>query len=71
MQLTLARPHKSIRSLDPVELPEFAILIGRNGVGKTHFLEALNDGAIAVSDIPSGDIELYDPALFTSGLEAR
>ena len=70
MQLTLARPHKSVLSLDPVELPDFAVLIGRNGVGKTHPLEALKEGAAVASDIPASEVEMYDFATFSPGNSA-
>ena len=70
MRLTLARPHKSVLGLDPVELPDFAVLIGRNGVGKTHLLEALKEGAAVASDIPASEVEMYDFATFSPGNSA-
>ena len=71
MQISLARVHRSIKSLAPVELPDFAVLIGRNGVGKTQLLEALAKGAATASDIPASEVEMYDFASFSPGKSAK
>ena len=42
MRIELRQPYKSIATLETEDLPDFAILIGRNGAGKTQLLEALN-----------------------------
>ena len=60
MRIDLQNPHKSITTLTTGELPDFAVLIGRNGAGKTQLLEALNEGQAKVSGIRSEAIELYD-----------
>ena len=46
MKIELKQRHKSITDLNTEELPDFAILIGRNGAGKTQLLEALNEGTV-------------------------
>jgi hypothetical protein len=51
MKLIFRRPYKSIRSLDPLELPNFVVLTGVNGAGKSHLLEALETGAVSVDGI--------------------
>ena len=35
MKIELKQRHKSITDLNTEDLPDFAVLIGRNGVGKT------------------------------------
>ena len=70
LSIKLSRAHKSIMSLDATELPDFAILIGRNGVGKTHLLEALDNGAVAAAGIQATDVEMYDFASFSPGNSA-
>ena len=60
MRIDLQNPHKSITTLTTGELPDFAVLIGRNGAGKTQLLEALKEGHAEVSGIRVEDIELYD-----------
>ena len=58
MQLTFRSPHLSIKSLDAPPLPSFAVLIGRNGVGKTQLLGAIKNGS--VSSLEKWTIEQYD-----------
>lgn len=60
MRLDFKNRHLSIKSLPSFELPNFAVLIGRNGVGKTQLLDAVKDGNISVAGIPTQEIEKYD-----------
>ena len=64
MQLDFKHRHLSIKSLTAVELPNFAVLIGRNGVGKTQLLDAVKNGHISVADMPTQEIEKYDMDTF-------
>ena len=66
MKIKLNQPYKSIATLAPNELPDFAVLIGRNGAGKTQLLTALKEGRAHVPGIAVDDIELYDMASFSS-----
>lgn len=47
MQITIKQKHKSIEPPCEFELPNFSVLTGKNGSGKTHLLEAManNDKA--------------------------
>lgn len=61
-QLRFAIPFKSIVSFDGVELPSFVVLTGKNGSGKSHFLQGIKQGKIActlTNDI-NKDIRLFD-----------
>ena len=60
MKIELNQPHLSIKKLATVDLPDFTVLIGRNGVGKTHLLEAIKSGRASISGIPISEIEKYD-----------
>ena len=60
MRIELRQRYKSIGTLSTEELPDFAVLIGRNGAGKTQILEALNEGRAKVPGIGAEEIELYD-----------
>jgi AAA15 family ATPase/GTPase len=51
MRLTFIRPHKSITSFPTVEVPDFVILTGVNGAGKTHLVEAIDNGSMQVDNI--------------------
>jgi AAA15 family ATPase/GTPase len=55
MRLKLIRKHKSITSLQEIELPNFVILTGVNGAGKTHFIEAIENGSIQLDNIDLND----------------
>ncbi len=69
-QISLSRAYKCIQKLDTVSLPDFAVLIGRNGVGKTQLLEALAGGAAVASGVSREGIEMYDFASFTPAKSA-
>ena len=64
MRLELIHPYLSIKAMDTTDLPEFAVLIGRNGVGKTQLLDAVAKGRVAVSGISTEEIHKYDIKTF-------
>ena len=66
MKLKFAQPHKSIdqnieRDLEGLDFPNFSIITGTNGSGKTHLLEAIKDGNIIME---SEDISPYGPSIY-------
>lgn len=54
--------YKSINSLPEAELPDLVVLTGRNGSGKTHLLEAIQNGAISSSlvAVTNKDVALFN-----------
>ena len=46
MKIEVVRQYKSIKSLPDISLPDFTILTGTNGSGKTHLLEGITAGYI-------------------------
>ena len=42
MKITIKKEYKSLRSLQTFELPNFCMLTGKNGSGKSHLLEAIS-----------------------------
>jgi energy-coupling factor transporter ATP-binding protein EcfA2 len=62
MKVTFAKPHLSIEAFPECELPEFTLITGRNGCGKTHLLQAIKAGNVTTSVAPSheNDIRFYD-----------
>lgn len=53
MQLTFSQPHLSIVDFPPASLPQFTLITGVNGAGKTHLLKAIDEGKIRVDVAPS------------------
>ena len=64
MRIELKQPHKSIEALTTEDLPDFAVLIGCNGAGKTQILDALKEGKATIADIAVDEIEEYDMVTF-------
>ena len=64
MRIELNHPYKAIATLTTEELPDLAILIGRNGAGKTQLLEALKQGVAVIPGICAHEIEMHDMLSF-------
>lgn len=62
MKLSFRNPYLSITSLPECDLPKFTVLTGVNGSGKTHLMQAILNGHIAVSAISDHctDVRYYD-----------
>ena len=60
MHVELKHTIPPIKQMGKFELPDFAVLIGRNGVGKTQLLKAIASGSVVVSGVSPSDIEKYD-----------
>ena len=67
MHVSLKHPYLSIKEMGGFDLPGFAVLIGKNGVGKTQVLAGISNGQLDVSNVAPPDIELYDSNSFHSG----
>ncbi|MER9299342.1 ATP-binding protein [Mesorhizobium sp. M0621] len=50
--LSFKRSHASINSFPPTTLPDFTLITGPNGSGKTHLLQALNLGFVRTDAAP-------------------
>lgn len=64
MKIKLKSPYKSIETLATEELPDFAVLIGCNGAGKTQLLEALGAGHAVVPGVSGDEINLFNKDSF-------
>lgn len=49
IELSLQNPHKSIRAFPTASIPSFCLITGINGTGKTHLLEAIEEGKFRVA----------------------
>jgi len=61
MKISISQKHKSIPENLEFELPDFCILTGKNGSGKSHLLEAIANNAI--SSVTSEGIAIRDVLL--------
>lgn len=63
-KLSFSSIHKSITGLNEIELPNFVVLTGKNGSGKTHLLTAIIEGKVISSLVTdrSLDVRLFDSA---------
>ena len=64
MKISFAKKHKSIGPFEPIALPDFAILTGVNGSGKSHLLEAISNGSATVEGIALQHIVLFNYETF-------
>ena len=64
IQIEFKSPYLSIKSLKSAELPDFTVLIGRNGIGKTQLLEAIEKGQVTVSNFLPSEIKMYNLGSF-------
>ena len=60
MKLSFANNHISICQFDTVELPDFVVLTGRNGSGKTHLLQAIKAGHCNLDDFQPHEIQYFN-----------
>ncbi|MBN8179979.1 ATP-binding protein [Roseibium aggregatum] len=59
MKLTFENEYKSIPKGGEIDLPNFVVLSGVNGSGKSHFFEAIQQGSIKVSPPPLQNKIIY------------
>lgn len=64
MKLSFAHQHVSIQPFDAIELPDFVLLTGRNGSGKTHLLEAIKAGGCKLDDFQPHEIQYFNYQTF-------
>lgn len=62
MKLSFVRRHLSIKDFPTTCIPNFTLLTGTNGAGKTHLLQAIHQGAIEAEgeEISKDEIRLFD-----------
>ena len=60
IRIKFQQPYLSIKNLNEIDLPDFTMLIGRNGVGKTHLLQAIQQGHVSVAGISHSEMAMYD-----------
>lgn len=64
MQLQFKNKHISIDQFNPVEIPDFVVLTGVNGSGKSHLLDAIDKRHVAVAGMEQAHIVLFNYETF-------
>ncbi len=69
ISLHFAKPHKAIFGLPKTDVPDFAVITGVNGSGKSQLLEAIKNGAIKTDGVQANDadIRLFNWATLVPG----
>ena len=65
MKIIFKQQYISITQFAPIEVNDFSILTGKNGSGKTHFLNAIKKGGIEIEGIDKSEIVYYNYNDFT------
>ena len=61
MKISFNKPYKSIRQFANLELPDFVVLTGVNGAGKSHLLEGLENGSLSIEGVPPNELHGAKP----------
>lgn len=64
MRLQFNHPHLSIDRFEPVDVPDFVVLTGVNGSGKSHLLEAMEKRAVSIAGMERANIVLFNYETF-------
>lgn len=64
LELRFKQKHISIDEFDPVAIPDFVVLTGVNGSGKSHLLGALEQKKVVVSNMENAHIVLFNYETF-------
>lgn len=60
MKLSFINNYKSIKQFTETEVPEFTVLVGKNGAGKTHLLKAIENGQVKVGEIQKEKVTYFN-----------
>ncbi len=71
MKVKFKEKHLSIDQFNDVELPDFTVLTGVNGSGKSHLLQAIEDAQVEVEGIGKSDIVHFNYETFRLENEGR
>jgi len=70
LRLILKKPYQSIKKLNNINLPNFTVITGLNGTGKSHLLSAISNSSIQVDDINKDKIILFNSTSFNLTYES-
>ncbi len=64
MNLVFFNKHVSIDEFNPVSIPDFTVLTGVNGSGKSHLLEAIRERKVKISGMENAHVVLFNYETF-------
>jgi predicted ATPase len=64
LQLHFKNPYISIEQFDPIEIPDFVVLTGVNGSGKSHLLGAIEKRHVTIAGMEQAGIVLFNYETF-------
>jgi predicted ATPase len=64
LRLIYQSPYLSIEQFNPVEIPNFVVLTGVNGSGKSHLLDAIEKRRVAIEGVSNPHIVLFNYETF-------
>lgn len=64
IKIIFKEKHLSIDNFAPISLPDFTILTGVNGAGKTHFLQALEQRKILIENLENESVVYFNYSNF-------
>jgi len=71
LKLSYKNNYRSITQFNAVELPDFTVLTGVNGSGKSHLLEAIKNGNVDVEGLTNSHVVLFSYENFRLDNEER
>lgn len=64
LKLQFRNKHISIEQFDPIDIPDFVVLTGVNGSGKSHLLDAIDKRHVTISGMEQAHIVLFNYETF-------
>lgn len=59
MKVSFSKDFNSIGQFKDIDLPDFTVLTGLNGSGKTHLMKAIKAGAVTIDSVPIHEVAYY------------
>lgn len=64
MRLAFKTPHLSIEQFNPVEIPNFVVLTGVNGSGKSHLVQAIENRSVVIEGLTNPHVVHFNYETF-------
>ena len=64
INVTIQKAYKSLQPVPSFELPDFCVLTGKNGSGKSHLFEAMSNRNVTTISIDGAPVNIVHPIPF-------